>query len=72
MAIKALRSQESMNVTLNAIKTAGVKDRKAILAALANTKNFDGVLGTSKREAIERMIVTADDFPVRPLMAMLA
>jgi aconitate decarboxylase len=33
---------------------------------------FDGVLGASKREAIERTIVTADDFPVRPLMAMLA
>jgi aconitate decarboxylase len=33
---------------------------------------FDGVLGPSKAEAIERAIVTADDFPVRPLMAMLA
>jgi hypothetical protein len=30
------------------------------------------VLGPSKAEAIERAIVTADDFPVRPLMAMLA
>ena len=37
---------ESMNVVLNAIKTAGTKDRKAILTALANTKDFDGVLGT--------------------------
>ena len=33
---------------------------------------IDGVLGTAKSEAIERAIVTADDFPVRPLMAMLA
>jgi aconitate decarboxylase len=31
-----------------------------------------GVLGPSKAEAIERAIVTAGDFPVRPLMAMLA
>jgi branched-chain amino acid transport system substrate-binding protein len=37
---------ESMNVALNAIKTAGVKDRKAIVTALANTKDFQGVLGT--------------------------
>ena len=37
---------ESMNVALNAIKTAGVKDRKAIVTALANTKDFSGVLGT--------------------------
>jgi aconitate decarboxylase len=33
---------------------------------------FDGVLGASRREAIERTIVTSNDFPVRPLMAMLA
>jgi aconitate decarboxylase len=33
---------------------------------------FDGVLGPSKAAAIERAIVTSDDFPVRPLMAMLA
>jgi len=32
---------------------------------------FDDVLGASKREAIERTIVATDDFPVRPLMAML-
>jgi branched-chain amino acid transport system substrate-binding protein len=37
---------ESMNVTLDAIKRAGTKDRKAILDALAKTQNFDGVLGT--------------------------
>jgi branched-chain amino acid transport system substrate-binding protein len=37
---------ESMSVALNAIKTAGVKDRKAILQAVANTKDFQGVLGT--------------------------
>jgi aconitate decarboxylase len=33
---------------------------------------IDGVLGPSKTAAIERAIVTAGDFPVRPLMAMLA
>jgi aconitate decarboxylase len=33
---------------------------------------FGGVLGPSKTAAIERAIVTSDDFPVRPLMAMLA
>jgi aconitate decarboxylase len=33
---------------------------------------IDGVLGPSKAAAVERAIVTADDFPVRPLMAMLA
>ncbi|MBN8988958.1 MAG: MmgE/PrpD family protein [Rhizobiales bacterium] len=33
---------------------------------------FGGVLGSPKTAAIERAIVTADDFPVRPLMAMLA
>ncbi|MEI7556118.1 branched-chain amino acid ABC transporter substrate-binding protein [Candidatus Chlorohelix sp.] len=36
---------EMMSVALSAIKTAGVKDRKAILAAVAATKDFDGVLG---------------------------
>jgi len=36
---------EMMSVALNAIKTAGVKDRKAILTAIANTKDFDGLLG---------------------------
>jgi hypothetical protein len=33
---------------------------------------IDGVLGPSRAMAIERAIVAADDFPVRPLMAMLA
>jgi branched-chain amino acid transport system substrate-binding protein len=37
---------EAMSVALNAIKTAGTKDRKAILAAVAGTKDFQGVLGT--------------------------
>ncbi len=36
---------ESMNVALNAIKSANKKDRLAVLQAVANTKNFDGVLG---------------------------
>jgi branched-chain amino acid transport system substrate-binding protein len=36
---------EAMSSALNAIKTAGKKDRAAILAAVANTKDFDGVLG---------------------------
>ncbi|HEX2912028.1 MAG TPA: branched-chain amino acid ABC transporter substrate-binding protein [Chloroflexia bacterium] len=36
---------EAMSVALNAIKTAGTKDRKAVLQALANTKDFDGILG---------------------------
>jgi len=36
---------ETMNVALTAIKTAGVKDRKAILQAVANTKDFEGVMG---------------------------
>jgi aconitate decarboxylase len=33
---------------------------------------FDGVLGPSRTAAIERAVVTSSDFPVRPLMAMLA
>lgn len=33
---------------------------------------LDGVLDPSKTAAIEQAIVTTDDFPVRPLMAMLA
>jgi branched-chain amino acid transport system substrate-binding protein len=36
---------ETMNVALAAIKKAGVKDRKAILSALQNLGEFDGVLG---------------------------
>ena len=36
---------EAMSVTLNGIKTANKKDRLAILQAIANTKDFDGVLG---------------------------
>jgi branched-chain amino acid transport system substrate-binding protein len=36
---------EAMAVALNAIKVAAKKDRKAILDVVANTKNFDGVLG---------------------------
>jgi branched-chain amino acid transport system substrate-binding protein len=36
---------ESMAVLLNAIKTAGKKDRKTILDAIARTKDYDGVLG---------------------------
>ena len=32
----------------------------------------DGVLGPSKTMAIERTITTADNFPIRSLMAMLA
>jgi len=33
---------------------------------------FGGVLGPSRAMAVERAIATSDDFPVRPLMAMLA
>jgi branched-chain amino acid transport system substrate-binding protein len=36
---------ESMSVALAAIQTAGKKDRAAILQAVANVKDFDGVLG---------------------------
>jgi branched-chain amino acid transport system substrate-binding protein len=36
---------EAMSVALSAIKTAGVKDRAAIITALHNVKDFDGVLG---------------------------
>ncbi len=36
---------EAMSAALTAIKAAGVKDRKAILAAVAGIKDFDGVLG---------------------------
>lgn len=41
----AIYGYEIASVALNAIKTAGVKDRKAILSALANTKGYEGVLG---------------------------
>ena len=34
---------EVMLVGLNAIKTAGVKERQAVLQAVANTRNFDGL-----------------------------
>ncbi|MEI7555145.1 branched-chain amino acid ABC transporter substrate-binding protein [Candidatus Chlorohelix sp.] len=40
-----LHGYEVMSVALNAIKNAGKKDRKAILNAIAATKNFEGVLG---------------------------
>jgi len=36
---------EAMTVALTAIKAAGTKDRKAVLAAVAGIKDFDGVLG---------------------------
>jgi branched-chain amino acid transport system substrate-binding protein len=36
---------EAMSTALTAIKTAGVKDRAKILAAVAGTKDFEGVLG---------------------------
>lgn len=37
---------ESANVVIDAIKRAGKKDRAAILAAVAATKDFEGALGT--------------------------
>jgi hypothetical protein len=33
---------------------------------------FDDVLGPSKRASVEHAVTAAGDFPVRPLMAMLA
>jgi branched-chain amino acid transport system substrate-binding protein len=36
---------EIMSVTLTAIKNAGVKDKAAVIKALSNIKDFDGVLG---------------------------
>jgi len=36
---------EAMAVALNAIKTSGKKDRKAILDAIAKTKDYDGLVG---------------------------
>jgi branched-chain amino acid transport system substrate-binding protein len=39
------QSYEAMAVALTALKQVGKKDRKAIIEALANIKNFDGVLG---------------------------
>jgi len=41
----ALYSWEAAEVTLEAIKRAGVKDREKIRAALAATKDFDGLNG---------------------------
>lgn len=37
---------EAAKVVLNAISRAATKDRAGILAAIADTKNFDGALGT--------------------------
>ncbi|MEI6046256.1 MAG: branched-chain amino acid ABC transporter substrate-binding protein [Chloroflexota bacterium] len=36
---------ESMNVTLNAIKNVGKKDKAAVIQALSNIQDFEGVLG---------------------------
>jgi len=41
----AVYGYEAMNVMLNAIDKAGKKDRAAILAAVAATKDYDGALG---------------------------
>jgi branched-chain amino acid transport system substrate-binding protein len=41
----ALYSWEAAEVTIEAIKRAGVKDREKILAAIAATKDFDGLNG---------------------------
>jgi branched-chain amino acid transport system substrate-binding protein len=42
----AVYGYEAMNVALNAIDKAGKKDRAAILAAIASTKDYQGALGT--------------------------
>jgi branched-chain amino acid transport system substrate-binding protein len=42
----AIFGYESMNVALDAINKAGTKDRAAILAAIASTKDYQGALGT--------------------------
>lgn len=42
---RTLLAYESMYVGLSAIKSAGVKDRKAITQALTSIKDYDGVLG---------------------------
>ncbi|MEO6457273.1 MAG: branched-chain amino acid ABC transporter substrate-binding protein [Chloroflexia bacterium] len=42
----AIFGYEAMNVALDAIERAGKKDRAAILAAIAETKDYEGALGT--------------------------
>lgn len=42
----AAYSYEAAKVVLNAIEKAGKKDRAAIIAEVAKTKDFDGILGT--------------------------
>jgi branched-chain amino acid transport system substrate-binding protein len=42
----AIYGYDAMQVALAAIEKAGTKDRKAILAAVAGTKDFAGALGT--------------------------
>jgi len=42
----AVFGYEAANVALDAINRAGTKDRAAILKAMAETKNYDGALGT--------------------------
>ncbi len=42
----AVYAYEAASVALNAIDTAGKKDRQAILEAVRNTKDFNGLLGT--------------------------
>ncbi len=42
----AVYAYEAATVALNAIDKAGTKDRQAILEAVLNTKDFDGLLGT--------------------------
>jgi len=42
----AVYGYEAAKVTLEAIARAGKKDRSAVIAELAATKNFDGALGT--------------------------
>jgi branched-chain amino acid transport system substrate-binding protein len=42
----AIFGYESMKVALNAIETAGKKDRAAILEAIRNTKDYNGAMGT--------------------------
>lgn len=42
---------DAANIAIAAIKAAGTKDRAAICAALRNTKNYQGVLGTTSFDA---------------------
>lgn len=42
----AVYAYEATSVALNAIEKAGKKDRQAIVEAVRNTKDFDGLLGT--------------------------